>query len=172
MSLCFACSSAGGNLDLAERKRKLDLILQELEIEVSTRADLMRNHCAQVVATLRNKFKTQMMSLPKKARAMTLQEFAETYGVGVEGDIMTQMRTRLAAEGWAEPSMAAPAAASASSRSAKSRQQPTAGVRSSARKAARKESVRPAPLGEQVSTPLGNTSSRRTAPQPQQAAWR
>lgn len=83
------------------QKRKLNMLLCELDVEVESRCELLQNNATSSAETLRNKFKTQLARLPKKARAMTLVEFCEQYGTGVQATIMDDIRARLADEGWA-----------------------------------------------------------------------
>jgi hypothetical protein len=87
----------------AGRKRNLDALESELNAEVDSRCQLMLNNARAHGDALRTKFKTQLARLTKKNRTMTLREFAEAYGVGLEAQIMSDIRQRLAAEGWSEP---------------------------------------------------------------------
>ena len=87
----------------AGRKRNLDALESELDAEVSERCQLMLSNARALGDALRTKFKTQLARLTKKNRTMTLTDFADTYGVGVEAQIMRDIRRRLAAEGWSEP---------------------------------------------------------------------
>ena len=85
------------------RKRNLDALESELDGEVDSRCQLMLNNARALGDALRAKFTTQLARLSKKNKTMTLREFAESYGVGVEAQIMCDIRSRLAAEGWKEP---------------------------------------------------------------------
>ena len=85
------------------RKRNLEALESELDAEVDSRCQLMLNNARALGDALRSKFKTQLARMSKKNRTMTLSDFADTYGFGVEAQIMRDIRRRLAAEGWSEP---------------------------------------------------------------------
>ena len=85
------------------RKRNLDALESELDAEVDSRCKMMVNNARAYGDALRTKFKSQLCLLRPGVRTMTLRDFAEAYGVGLEAQIMTDIRQRLAAEGWVEP---------------------------------------------------------------------
>ena len=85
------------------RKRNLDALESELDAEVDSRCKMMVNNARAYGDALRTKFKSQLCLLRPGVRTMTLRDFAEAYGVGLEAQIMTDIRRRLAAEGWVEP---------------------------------------------------------------------
>jgi hypothetical protein len=85
---------------LGDHKRKLDGLLAELDVEIQARCQLIQNNTDDTAFSLRNKFKTLLFKLPKKARTMPLYEFADNYGAGVQEQIMCTIKAGMAAQGW------------------------------------------------------------------------
>lgn len=67
-------SSSNGRL-----KEKLQVILQEYDVEVGIRCQEMEGHAKQLTLGLQNALQIELLKLPKNLRSMTMRQFMKEY---------------------------------------------------------------------------------------------
>jgi len=82
--------------ELEERKRKVESIIDELDIEVDARCAELKSLAKSAAFSVKNMFRVQMMKIPKKVRALTLNDFQKQYGGDIDAVLLKDIETSVA----------------------------------------------------------------------------